>query len=93
MGEKPNEPLPLSFDASLKVDFQRSRITSHGGLVLVGELDERSRFGELIALHMTDSRRGKNMQLPRRIDHIRGRGTKDNGVICAALDFASEPFA
>ena len=52
MGDKPNEPFPISFDASLKVDFQRSRITSNGGLVLVGELDERLRFGELIALHL-----------------------------------------
>jgi hypothetical protein len=61
VGEKPNEPFPLSLDASLKVDFQRSRITSNGGLVLVDELDERLRFGELIALHLTDSGRGKNM--------------------------------
>jgi hypothetical protein len=64
VGEKPNEPFPLSFDASLKVDFQRSRITFDAGLVLVGELDERLRFGELIALYLTDSGRGKNMQLP-----------------------------
>ena len=64
MGEKPNEPFPLSFDASLKVDFQRSRITFDAGLVLVGELDERLRFCELIALHLTDSGRGKNMQVP-----------------------------
>jgi len=48
----------------LKVDFQGSRVTSDGGLILVRELDERLGFGELIAQHLTDSRRGKNTQLP-----------------------------
>jgi hypothetical protein len=46
----------------LKVDFQGSRVTSDGGLVLVRELDERLGFGELIARHLADSR-GKNSQL------------------------------
>ena len=64
MGEKQNRPFRLSFNASLKVDFQGSRITSDGGLILVRELDERLGFGELIAQHLTDSRRGKNTQLP-----------------------------
>jgi hypothetical protein len=48
----------------LKVDFQGSRVTSDGGLILVRELDERLRFGELIEQHLTDSRRGKNTQFP-----------------------------
>jgi len=64
MGEKQNQPFQLSFNASLKVDFQGSRVTSDGGLILVRELDERLGFGELIARHLTDSRRGKNTQLP-----------------------------
>ena len=64
MGEKQNEPFQLSFNASLKVDFQGSRVTSDGGLILVRELDERLGFGDLIARHLTDSRRGKNTQLP-----------------------------
>ena len=64
MGEKQNQPFQLSFNASLKVDFQGSRVTSDGGLILVRELDERLGFGELIAQHLTDSRRGKNTQLP-----------------------------
>jgi hypothetical protein len=64
MGEKQNGPFQLSFNASLKVDFQGSRVTSDGGLILVRELDERPGFGELIAQHLTDSRRGKNTQLP-----------------------------
>jgi hypothetical protein len=64
MGEKQNGPFQLSFNTSLKVDFQGSRVTSGGGLILVRELDERLGFGELIAQHVTDSRRGKNTQLP-----------------------------
>ena len=64
MGEKQNEPFQLSFNASLKVDFQGSRVTSDGGLILVRELDERLGFGDLIVQHLADSRRGKNTQLP-----------------------------
>jgi hypothetical protein len=64
MGEKQNQPFQLSFNASLKIDFQGSRVTSDGGLMLVRELDERLGFGELITQHLTDSRRGKNTQLP-----------------------------
>jgi hypothetical protein len=48
----------------LKISFQGSRVTSDGGLILVRELDERLGFGELITQHLTDSRRGKNTQLP-----------------------------
>ena len=64
MGETQNQPFQLSFNASLKIDFQGSRVTSDGGLVLVRELDERLGFGELIQQHLTDSRRGKNTQVP-----------------------------
>jgi hypothetical protein len=64
MGERQNQSFQLSFNASLKIDFQGSRVTTDGGLVLVRELDERLGFGELITQHLTDSRRGKNTQLP-----------------------------
>jgi len=50
-------PFQLSFDPSLKVDFQGSRVTSDGGLLLARELDERLGLSELIAEHLTDSRR------------------------------------
>ena len=63
MGERQNQPFQLSFNASSKVDFQGSRVTSDGGLILVRELDERLGFSELIEQHLTDSR-GKNTQLP-----------------------------
>src|ERR1035437_9910141 len=64
MGERQNQPFQLSFNGSLRVDFQGSRVTSDGGLILVRELDERLGFGDLMARHLTDSRRGKNTQLP-----------------------------
>jgi hypothetical protein len=34
VGETQNRPFQLSFNSSLKVDFQGSRVTSDGGLVL-----------------------------------------------------------
>src|ERR1700683_4664763 len=64
MGGKQNHSFHFSFNASLKIDFQGSRVTSDGGLILVRELDERLGFGELIAQHLTDSRQGRNTQLP-----------------------------
>jgi hypothetical protein len=47
VGEKQNQPFQLSFNASLKVDFQGSRVTSDGGLVLMQELDKRLGLSEL----------------------------------------------
>jgi predicted ribosome quality control (RQC) complex YloA/Tae2 family protein len=64
MGEKQSQPFQLSFNSFLKVDFQGSRVTSDGGLILVRELAERFGFGELIEEHLTDPRRGKNSQFP-----------------------------
>ena len=64
MGEDLKQPFQLSFNASLKIDFQGSRVTSDGGLILVRELDERLGFGDLVQQHLTDSRRGKNTQFP-----------------------------
>ncbi len=34
MGEKQNQPFQLSFNASLRIDFQGSGVTSDGGLIL-----------------------------------------------------------
>ncbi len=64
MGERQNRPFQLSFNSSLKVDFQGARVTSDGGLILVRELDERLGLSVLIERHLIDSRRGKNVQLP-----------------------------
>ena len=64
MGEKENKPFQLSFNGLLKVDFQGSRVTSDGGLILVRELDERLGLGKLIDEHLTDSRQGSNKKFP-----------------------------
>ena len=62
MGEKQNQPFQLSFNASLKVDFQGSRVTSDGGLIVVHELDERLGLEKLIGEHLGDSQQGLNKQ-------------------------------
>ena len=64
MGEKQNRSFQFCFNGFLKVDLQGSRVTSDGGLVLVRELDEHLGMNQLIEQHLTDSRRGKNTQLP-----------------------------
>ena len=39
-------------------------MTSHGGLLLVRELDDHLGLSLLVADHITDDRHGKNTQLP-----------------------------
>ncbi len=64
MGESQEQPFQLSFNKLLRVDFQGSRVTSDGGLILVRELDERFGLSELIGEHLVDSRTGRNRQFP-----------------------------
>ena len=64
VGETQKGPFQLSFNSSLRVEFQGSRVTSDGGLILVRDLDERLGLSALMQRHLTDSRRGKNVQLP-----------------------------
>lgn len=64
MGEKQNRSFQFCFNGFLEVDFQGSRVTSDGGLILIRELDEHLEMNQLIEQHLTDSRRGKNTQLP-----------------------------
>ena len=64
MGEQHHEPFQLSFNSSLRVDFRGSRVTSDGGLIVVRELDEWVGMGALIERYLTDTRRGRNTQLP-----------------------------
>ena len=54
MGERQSRPFHFSFNSSLKVGFQGSRIISDAGLLLVRELDERLGLGQLISDHLTD---------------------------------------
>jgi hypothetical protein len=63
VGEKQNRSFQLCFNGFLKVDFQGSRVTSDGGLILVRELDEHLGLSQLIAQHLTDPR-GTNARLP-----------------------------
>jgi len=63
MGEAQNQPFQLAFNPRLRIEFQGSRVTSDGGLVLVRELDERLGVGGRIAQHIPDPR-GKNTQFP-----------------------------
>jgi hypothetical protein len=63
VGERQEQPFQLSFNSSLWVEFQGSRVTSDGGLLLVCELDKRLRFGKLIERYLTGAR-GKNTLLP-----------------------------
>ena len=48
MGESQNQPFQLSFNRFLRVDFQGSRVTSDGGLLLVRELADEfaAAFGQ-----------------------------------------------
>ena len=64
MGDKDREPFQLSFNGFVKVDFQGSRVTSEGGLLLVRELDERLGLGKLIDEHLSDPRQGENKKFP-----------------------------
>ena len=64
MGEKETKPFQLSFNGFVKVDFQGSRVTSDGGLILIREVDERLGLGKLIDDHLTDSRQGTNKKFP-----------------------------
>src|SRR6266481_4946273 len=64
VGETQERPFQLSFNSALRVEFQGARVTSDGGLILVRELDERLGLSELMDRHLSDSRRGKNIQLP-----------------------------
>jgi hypothetical protein len=48
VGETQSQPFQLSFNGSLKVEFQGSRVTSDAGLILVRELDEHLGFSGLI---------------------------------------------
>jgi hypothetical protein len=60
VGDKDRGAFQLSFNGFLKVDFQGSRVTSDGGLLLVRELDERLGLGKLIDEHLSDTRQGEN---------------------------------
>jgi len=51
MGGIEKQPFSALSQRLLRVDFQGSRVTSDGGLILVRELDERFGLGEWIEQH------------------------------------------
>jgi hypothetical protein len=57
MGEKQNQPFRLSFNASLRVDFRGSRVTSDGGLIVVRELYGWPRSAVAVQRHVLDALR------------------------------------
>jgi hypothetical protein len=76
MGEAQNQSSQLSFNPRLRIEFQGSRVTSDGGLILVRELDERLGFSDLIAQHVADPRgKGTNGLSGGGRDGLRRQGT------------------
>jgi hypothetical protein len=64
MGDAPSDPIQLSFNSQLRVEFRDATVTSDAGLLLPRELDEQLGFGALIERHLTDPRSGRNRQFP-----------------------------
>jgi hypothetical protein len=60
MGEAKLEPLRVDFDRRIKLEFHGARITSDGGLLAYGELDDAVGLLDMAAAALSDGRRGKN---------------------------------
>jgi hypothetical protein len=56
VSDRQNQPFQLCFNASLKIDFQGSRVNSDAGLILVQVLNEPLGFSEFFEQHLTESR-------------------------------------
>ena len=64
MGDAESDPVRLSFNSQLRVEFRGATVTSDAGLLLPRELDERLGLSALIDRHLTDPRTGRNRQFP-----------------------------
>ena len=64
MGDATSDPIQLSFNSQLRVEFRGATVTSDAGLLLPRELDEHLGLGALIERHLTDPRCGRNRQFP-----------------------------
>jgi hypothetical protein len=64
MGDAKSDPVRLSFNPQLRVEFRGATVTSDAGLLLPRELDERLGLSALIEQHRTDPRTGHNRQFP-----------------------------
>ena len=64
MGDAKSNPVRLSFNPQLRVEFRGATVTADAVLLLPRELDERLGLGALIERHLTDPRTGRNYQVP-----------------------------
>jgi hypothetical protein len=64
MGDATSDPIQLSFNSQLRVEFRGATVTSDAGLLLPRELDEQLGLGALIERYLTDPRSGRNRQFP-----------------------------
>ena len=62
MGEKKTAELKLRFDRRIRLQFQRAKVTTDGGLLAVRELDEALGLTELAEVTLVDTRTGRNVQ-------------------------------
>ena len=62
MGDGKSDPVRLSFNPRLRVEFRGATVTSDAGLLLPRELDARLGLSALIERHLTDPRTGRNAQ-------------------------------
>ena len=60
MGEAQSEPLRVDFDRRIKLEFHGARITSDGGLLAYGELDDAVGLIDTAVAALSDGRRGRN---------------------------------
>jgi Transposase DDE domain group 1 len=61
-GEARLEPLRVGFDRRIKLEFHGVRITSDGGLLAYGELDDAFGLTDVAITQLLDGRRGKNVR-------------------------------
>ena len=62
MGEGGNGGLRVNFDARVRVEFQRAKVTSDAGLLAVRELDEALGLSRLAERMVKETRTGRNVQ-------------------------------